>query len=131
MKKIFILLFSFALIAVNSNAIYSTAHAREIWIAHLPEENADVYLIDNTIKSGTSQTGKWFTIVTREVKSDGTSNKTMSWDFSSFGGGEWRYYTDMMATKLTTARVVAPNRLFEICMDKIGWKYRIVDIGYR
>ena len=55
--------------------------------------------------------------------------KVVDWHFSQYKTDMWRYATSEMDGTHTTA-VIAKNELFEFCINKLGWSYRIDDMWY-
>ncbi|MBR1645432.1 MAG: hypothetical protein IJ685_01520 [Selenomonadaceae bacterium] len=102
--------------------------AQDVWVAHWQSENIDVYAMDDTITSGTSDTGKYFSVSTKFV-SNGQLQQVVVWKFSKFRDDMWRYETSTMDGSHTTV-VIPRNGVFEFCMDRIGWSYKIVDMWY-
>lgn len=103
------------------------ASATDIWVAHWNSENVDVYVMDDTISNGVSQTGKWFAVSTKMVQ-NGQLKEIITWHYSQFRQGEWRYRTDNM--RGNTSIVIAPDGIFEYTMNRIGWSYNLVDKRY-
>ena len=105
-----------------------TCTAQDIWVEHWQAENIDVYAMDDTITSGTSDTGKYFNVSTKFVR-NGQLQKVVVWKFSKFYSEMWRYETSTMDGSHTTV-VIPRNNLFEFCMDKLGWSYTTEDFHY-
>lgn len=111
----------FALLTVTQ-----TCAAADIWIEHWNSEGIDIYAIDKTIRGDVSQDGnRYFTVSTKFVKG-GKLQQTVKWKFSSYRGDMWRYETSTMDGSHTTV-VIPRNRLFEFCMNKLGWTYTITN----
>ena len=122
MRQIF-----FAVTFAVTMIFVETCAAQDVWVAHWQSENIDVYATDDTITSGTSDTGKYFSVSTKFV-SNGQLQKVVVWKFSQFDSEMWRYETSDMDGSHTTV-VIPRSPLFEFCMDKLGWSYKIDD-GY-
>ena len=105
-----------------------TCAAQDIWVAHWQSENIDVYATDDTITSDTSDAGKYFSVSTKFVR-NGQLLEVVVWKFGKFDSDMWRYETSQMDGSHTTV-VIPKNPLFEFCMDKLGWSYKIVDMWY-
>ena len=105
-----------------------TCAAQDIWVKQWQSENIDVYAMDDTITSGTSDTEKYFSVSTKFVR-NGQLQQVVVWKFSKFDSDMWRYETSTMDGSHTTV-VIPRSPLFEFCMDKIGWSYKIVDMWY-
>ena len=124
MKKILsVLMFAAMLVCLTP-----CCEAADVWVAHWNDANVDIYVMDDTITSGTSNTGRYFDVATKKVKA-GQLQQVITWKFSQYKEDMWRYETSTMDGSHTT--VVTPrNGVFEFCMDKLGWDYRIVDFWY-
>lgn len=105
-----------------------TCAAQDIWVEHWNSEGIDIYAMDDTITSGTSDTGKYFSVTAKFVM-NGSLQKVVVWKFSKFRSDMWRYETSDMYGRHTTV-VIPRNALFEFCMDKLGWSYKIVNMWY-
>lgn len=105
-----------------------TCAAQDVWVEHWNTENIDVYAMDDTITSGTSDTGKNFSVTAKFVKS-GRLQQVVVWKFSKWHSEMWRYETSTMDGSHTTA-VIPRNGLFEFCMDRLGWSYTTDDFHY-
>lgn len=123
MRQIF-----FAVTFAVTMIFVETCAAQDVWVAHWQSENIDVYATDDTITSGTSDTGKYFSVSTKFV-SNGQLQKVVVWKFSQFDSEMWRYETSDMDGSHTTV-VIPRNGLFEFCMDKLGWSYTTDDFHY-
>ena len=121
MKKIFIaIIFS----AVSVLSIPATnCEATDVWVDHWKSENVDVYVMDDTLRDGTSETGRYFKVSTKEVR-NGQLQKVINWSFSQYKSDMWRYETSNMDGSHTTV-VIPRNGIFEFCMNQLGWSYRI------
>ena len=121
MKKIFIaIIFS----AVSVLSIPATnCEATDVWVDHWKSENVDVYVMDDTLRTGTSETGRYFKVSTKEVR-NGQLQKVINWSFSQYKSDMWRYETSNMDGSHTTV-VIPRNGIFEFCMNQLGWSYRI------
>lgn len=102
--------------------------AADIWVEHWNSENIDVYAMDDTITSGTSDTGNYFKVTTKFVR-NGQLLEVVNWSFSKFHDDMWRYETSKMDGQHTTV-VIPRNPLFEFCMDRLDRSYKIVDMWY-
>ena len=45
------------------------SRAADVWVNHMAAENADVYVMDDTLAYGMSATGKWFSVYGKKVQS--------------------------------------------------------------
>ena len=123
MRKIFL-----AAMFVVALTVTQTCAAKDVWVEHWNSENIDVYVMDNTITSGTSNTGKYFKVSTKFVR-NGKLQSVVNWSFSKWHDDMWRYETSTMDGSHTTV-VMSRNMIFEFCMDRLGWSYRIKDMYY-
>ena len=121
MKKI-ILAMLFTLVLVLSAPVRDCL-AADVWVDHWSSENVDIYVMDDTLRSGTGETGRYFKISTKEVK-NGQLQRVVDWSFSKYRSDMWRYETSTMRGTHTTV-VIPRNGIFEFCMDRLGWSYRI------
>ena len=104
------------------------AFAEDVWVDHWGDSDIDVYVMDDTLSSGTSSNGRYFNVSVKTVK-DGQQLDVITWEFSKHKDDMWRYETSIMDGSHTTV-VIPRNGIFEFCMDKLGWGYRIVDSWY-
>lgn len=125
MKKIFLFTLLLALIF---SASVRNCEAKDVWVAHWSSENLDIYVMDDTITPSTSGTPNYFSVTTKQVQ-NGRLLKTVIWKFSKYRDSEWRYETSTMSGTHTTV-VIAPNGIFEFCMNRLGWSYRAADGRY-
>ena len=124
MKQIF-----FALMFVATLTFANTCAAQDVWVDHWGgSDNVDIYVMDDTIINGTSNTGKYFKVSTKFIK-NGQLQNVVNWTFSKWHSDMWRYETNTMSGDHTTV-VMAKSPLFEFCIEKLGWSYRIKDNYY-
>lgn len=114
MRKIF-----FALILSLACLITfeSSAAAKDVWIDNV--ESFDWYIMDDTIQGGTSNGGRWVTVVTKEAIG-GKLNRTITWKFEDARG--WRYQTDKMDSRITS-RVIengTSGKILAYCLRYLG-----------
>ena len=102
--------------------------AEDMWIDHWQSENVDIYVMVETLGGDFSANGRYFNVSTKEVR-NGELIKMIEWSFSQINSDFWRYETNTMKGTHTTA-VIPKNRLFEFCMDRLGWDYRIKERWY-
>lgn len=114
MRKIFL-----AALFVIALAVTQTCAAKDVWVAHWNSDNVDVYVMDDTITSGTS--GNSFSVSTKMV-TNGQLKQVVVWKFSKFRSSMWRYETSTMDGSHTTV-VMPRNMVFEFSMNKLGWSY--------
>ena len=106
--------------------VSNTCAAADVWIEHWNSEGVDIYAMDDTITSGTADTGRYFKVSTKFVR-NGQLQNVVNWSFSQWHSDNWRYETNTMSGGHTT--VVFNNKLFEFCMARLGWSYSKTD-GY-
>ncbi len=123
MKKFF-----FALMFVATLTLANTCVAKDIWVTHWNHENIDIYAMDDTITSSTSNTEKYFKVSTKFIQ-NGQLQKVVNWTFSKYHSDMWRYETSTMDGTHTTV-VIPRSPLFEFCMNKLDWSYQIKDNYY-
>ena len=114
MRKIFL-----AVLFVIALTVTQTCAAKDVWVAHWNSDNVDVYVMDDTITSGTS--GNSFSVSTKMV-TNGQLKQVVVWKFSKFRSSMWRYETSTMDGSHTTV-VMPRNMVFEFSMNKLGWSY--------
>ena len=73
--------------------------------------------------AGTDATGRYFKVSTKSVR-NGELQQTITWEFSKYKTDMWRYETNTMDGTHTTV-VIPKSRIFEFCMNQIGWGYTI------
>lgn len=117
---------SSAPVSQSSSVPAQSSNTKDVWVAHWDYENVDIYVVDGTISSGTSDTGKYFTVMVKQVQ-NGKEIQTNKWKFIEYRG-DWRYTTDVMEKKGTTS-IVFNNKVFEYCMKQLGWPFIAKD-GY-
>ena len=104
----------------------SICAAKDIWVDHWESEGVDVYVMDDTIIANDAKNN--FSVSTKMVH-NGELSRVLTWNFSKYQDDMWRYETNSMDGSHTT--VVTPrNKIFEFCMKKLGWSYKIVDMWY-
>lgn len=120
----------FALLTVTLifSASFNNCEAKDVWVTRWASENIDIYVMDDTITSGSSGNSRYFKVSTKQVR-NGKLLKVINWSYSKGNGGMWRYETSTMDGTHTTA-VLSRDEIFEFCMKKLGWSYRIVDMWY-
>ena len=102
--------------------------AEDVWVDHWQSENVDIYVMVETLESGYFSNGRYFNVSTKEVR-NGELIKVIEWSFSQINSDFWRYETSTMKGSHTTV-VIPENRLFEFCMERLGWDYRIKERWY-
>ena len=124
MKK----LLSALVMAVVMACMLPNCEAEDVWVDHWSDSNIDVYVMDDIISSGTSSTGRYFDVTAKTVR-NGQLQDVITWEFSKYKDDMWRFETNIMDGSHTTV-VIPRNGIFEFCMDRLGWGYRIVDFWY-
>ena len=120
--------FLFTLMIVATLTFADTCAAADIWIEHLSTENLDIYVMDDTLRGDATNSGRYFKVSTKKVK-DGQLQQIVNWTFSQAPNNNWRYETESMRGSHTT--IVYNNKLFEFCMNRLGWAYSQRDGYYR
>ena len=119
MRKIF-----FAVMFVLAVTFANTCVAQDVWVERWGDTN--VYVMDDTIITDSiNETGRYFQVSVKQVK-NGQLQKVATLSYikaHSSSDSEWRYRTSTMVDH--TAAVHAVDKVFEFCMNKIGWSYRI------
>ncbi|MCR5833172.1 MAG: hypothetical protein K6G55_00745 [Selenomonadaceae bacterium] len=118
-----------ALTLIAALTFGGTCAAQDIWVDYWESENVDVYMMDETLKGTVSDTACRFIYVSTKMVENGRLKKIVKWTFDRFRTDMWRYETDEMDGRHTTV-VIPRNKLFEACMNKLGWQYKIVDMWY-
>ena len=126
MKKLLIAMIFSAASVLSIHA--ANCEAADVWVDHWNAENVDIYVMDETLRNGTSETGRYFKVSTKEVR-NGQLQKIINWSFSQYKSDMWRYETSAMDGSHTTV-VIPRNGIFEFCMNRLGWSYRIEDYWY-
>ena len=104
----------------------SICAAKDVWVDRWEGEGVDVFVVDDTIVANDAQNN--FSVSTKLVH-NGQLSRVLTWNFSKYENDMWRYETNAMDGGHTT--VVTPqNKIFEFCMNRLGWSYRIVDMWY-
>ena len=123
----------FVLLAILTATIFlpisvNRCEAEDVWISYGSSKDIDIYVIDDTIIGDSSDNNKYFNVSVKEVRGDELI-EVVNWHFSQYKTDMWRYATSAMDGTHTTA-VIAKHELFEFCMNKLGWSYRIDDMWY-
>lgn len=105
-----------------------TCEAKDVWVEHWNYEDVDIYVMDDTITSGSSGNSKYFNVSVKEVR-NGELLDTVQWKFIKYKTDMWRYETNRMKGTHTTV-VIPKNQIFEFCMDALGWPYTIKEFWY-
>ena len=84
-------------------------------------------ITDNSITSGTSDTGKYFKVKVNQVQNEKVI-KTTEYSYSKWKDDSWRYKTSEMKGNTS---IVYNDTIFEDCMKKLGWAYVKKDGYYR
>ena len=125
MKKFFL-----AMMLVITLTLANTCTAQDIWVDHWQSENFDIYAMDDTLRGDTNEHGRYFKVSCKMIK-NGQLQQIVNWTFSQmiFNGqyDNWRYETSTMRGAHTS--IVYNSKLFEFCMNKLGWSYNKHD-GY-
>lgn len=119
MKK-FILLFLLSMISMFSIP-FSHTEAADIWINHWNTENIDIYMMEDTLSATGNRDS--FTVSTKMV-TNGRLKEIVTWYYGKSPYGMWRYETNTMRRDHTTV-VCVHDKLFEYCMNYLGWPYEI------
>lgn len=98
--------------------------AADVWVAHWNAENIDVYVMGDTIRDGSTTTGAYFKVATKMVR-DGELVEVLDWSYSKYSSDNWRYRTGKMRNN--TSVVTYRDKIFEYCMHRLGWTYRVRD----
>jgi hypothetical protein len=102
--------------------------ATDIWVTHWENSNVDIYVVEDTLKNISADDNRVFSVSVKEVRG-GQLLKNIQWTFIKFAEEFWRYQTDDMDGEHLT--VVTPrNDIFEFCMEKLNWAYKIEDLWY-
>ena len=126
MKKL--ILFTFLTVTLIFSTSFSNCEAKDVWVTRWASENVDIYVMDDTITSGSSNGSRYFKVSTKQVR-NGQLLKVINWSYSKYNTDMWRYESSTMNGTHTTV-VIPRDGIFEFCMKKLGWSYRIVDMWY-
>ena len=97
--------------------------AKDVWVDHWNSENVDIYVMDDTLTSGSSDSIKYFKVSTKEVR-NGELIRIVHWNFIKYKSDMWRYETSTMdGTHMTV--VLPGNQVFKFCMNALGWPYTV------
>ncbi len=124
MKKLaFILLISLLLPLAMQKC-----EAADVWVAHWESDNVDIYVVDDTLISHRDSTGKSFKVTTKSVR-NGKLIRLIKWDYFQDYSDMWRYESSLMDGSHSTA-AHPTDAVFEFCMHKLGWGYRVQEFWY-
>ena len=104
----------------------ATCAAADVWVDRWQSEGVEVYVMDDTIIGNDNR--NYFSVSTKMVK-NGRLTQVVVWKFSKYRDDMWRYETNTMSGGHTTV-VIPQNKVFEFCMNQLGWAYKIVDMWY-
>ena len=104
----------------------ATCVAKDVWVNRWNSEGIDIYVMDDTIKGNDSR--NYFSVSVKQVR-NGRLDKVVIWKFD-YPGGMWRYETSTMDGTHTTV-VIPRNKIFEFCMERLGWHYSIDGSYYK
>ena len=121
MKKIFLMTI-FATLIFSA----STCAAKDVWVERWQSEGIDIYVMDDTIVGNDNR--NYFSVSVKQVR-NGRLDKVVNWKFSKFRDDMWRYETSNMDGTHTTV-VIPRNKIFEFCMNQLGWSYRVNGMYY-
>ena len=97
--------------------------AKDVWVDHWNSENVDIYVMDDTLTTGSSDSIKYFKVSTKEVR-NGELIRIVHWNFIKYKSDMWRYETSTMdGTHMTV--VLPGNQVFRFCMNALGWPYTV------
>ncbi|MBQ6976900.1 MAG: hypothetical protein IJQ16_10185 [Selenomonadaceae bacterium] len=117
MKKIIFTLTIFVALIFSA----ATCAANDVWVDSWGSEGVDIYVMDDTIIGNNDR--NYFSVSTKKVR-NGKLIQVVQWKFSKFRGDMWRYETSTMDGSHTTV-VIPRNKIFEFCINRLGWSYRI------
>lgn len=112
MKKIFFALM-FAVTIIFSN----TCAAKDVWVEHW-SDGTDIYVMDDTITSGTSSDSRYFSVSVKHVR-NGKLQEVSNREYFKYKDDIWREHVRDHSVALHPV-----NKLFEFCMNQLGWSYR-------
>ena len=123
MKRLVFLVMMVA--ATMFSVAVNPCEAKDIWVDHWQNINADIYVMDETFAWEENLEGKFFRVSTKAVQ-NGKLKNIIKWKYIKHGQEMWRYETNQMGG--THMTVVSPgDKLFNFCMKRIGWTYRTED----
>ena len=112
MKKFF-----FAVMFVVTLTLASTCAAKDVWVENY--NGVDTYVMDDTITSNTSGNGKSFSVSVKQVR-NGQLQKVVTCNYFKYEDDMWREHVKDHSVVLHPI-----NKVFEFCMNRLGWSYRI------
>ena len=98
------------------------SQATDVWVAQ-NSNGVDIYLMDDTIRYGSSRTGRWFSVSTKSVL-NGELIKITTTRYSKYKSDMWRYYVQPM-NPAHDAILYPRSPVFEYAMNQLGWSYRV------
>ncbi|MBP5201068.1 MAG: hypothetical protein J6Z82_10535 [Schwartzia sp.] len=114
--------------ALLLSATFRCCEAKDVWVAHWDSENLDIYVMDETITGEIADNGRWFKVSTKRVR-NGKLVDVVHWTYEKLRSDMWRYETNTMDGSHTTV-VTVGNKVFEFCMDELGWEYTVQKYWY-
>ena len=122
MKRIF-----FSLMFVVTLTFANTCAAEDVWVKKWHSQDVDLYVMVETIDGSQTETGnKHFTVSTKVVR-NGQLQEVLNWKFNKFRTDDWEFTHSGINDNLHMYKIVYREPLFEYCMEKLGWSYRVVD----
>ncbi|WP_455237339.1 hypothetical protein [Veillonella sp.] len=98
----------------------ANSQATDVWVAQ-NSNGVDIYLMDDTIRYGSSRTGRWFSVSTKSVL-NGELIKITTTRYSKYKSDMWRYYVQPM-NSAHEAILYPRSPVFEYAMNQLGWSY--------
>ena len=115
MRKIF-----FAVMFVVAVTFSQTCAAQDVWVNSF--EGTDVYVMDDTLRDVSNKNYKHFKISVKHVE-NGKLQRVVNWTYDNYTD-VWRY--EIEGIQLDHTNPVRPRDLvFEFCMNRLSWSYRI------
>ena len=118
MKKFALITF---LVAVIFSISVHEGEAKDFWVEN--DGNVELYIMDESIKPYIKGDYRRFTVSVKYVKNNRLL-KVVDWNFYK---DNWWYYKPNEPSIDNYTPVTPKSRMFELCMKKLGWSYRIID----
>lgn len=110
--------FFFAVTFAVTLIFAETCAAQDVWVERW-SDGTEIYVMDDTITSNSSDNGKIFSVSIKQVK-NGQLQKVVTRDYLKYENDMWREHV-----RDHSVAIHPVNKVFEFCMNQIGWSYRI------
>ena len=117
MKKFFLATFICCTVALFCTL--NSCNAKDVWVSS--RNGINVYVMDETIKDTiTNYPSRYFDVSIKKVQ-NGSLLEVESWHYSKVENERW----NARCNKYDSSVLMPRDFVFEFCMKKLGWSYKI------